>query len=107
VVFVLPLDFSLPIELGEEDFLDDDEGIVKVHEEISFDIENVVVFFQPNWEMKSHLNKLFIKAQVEGKVIRRVLVDGRAVINLIPEHMVRKLNKSFSVFLPHSMVITN
>jgi hypothetical protein len=49
---------------------------------------------------------LFIKARADEKVIRRVLVDGGPAINLIPEHLVKKLDKSFSDLLPHNMVIT-
>lgn len=68
---------------------------MKVHKEIPFDIENAIVFYQPNRVIKSYLKSLFIKVKVEGKVIRGVLVDGGPAINL-----------SFSDLLPHNMVIT-
>ena len=108
VVSILPLDFSIPVEMVEEEnFFDYDEGPMMVPDELKFDSANAAVFPKPTEEMKSHLKPLFIKARAEGKIVKRVLVDGGAAVNLIPEHVVKKLDKSCSDLMPHNMVITD
>ena len=57
--------------------------------------------------MKSHLKPLFIKAKAEGKIIKRVLADGGAAVNLILEYVVIKMDKTCSDLMPHNMVITD
>jgi hypothetical protein len=41
-----------------------------------------------------HLKALFLKGFVNGKPITRMVVDGGAVVNLMPYTMLRKIGKS-------------
>jgi hypothetical protein len=75
VVSILPSEFSLLAKSEENDILDDDEDIVRVHDELPFNIDNASVFFKPSYEIKSHFKPLFIKARAEDKVTRRFQVD--------------------------------
>jgi hypothetical protein len=42
------------------------------------------MFEIPNYHMKSHLKPLFIEAKVNKIGVNKVLVDGGAVVNLLP-----------------------
>ena len=44
--------------------------------------------------LKLNIRPLYIKAHVNGKPINRILIDGEAVLNIIPYSMVKKLGKS-------------
>jgi hypothetical protein len=37
--------FFLPTESKEEYFIDDDEGIVRVHDELPFNTDNTTIFY--------------------------------------------------------------
>jgi hypothetical protein len=53
VVSILPLDFSVPVEeVEEQEFFDEDEGLIIIHYSIPFDTKNVVVFPMPTEGMK-------------------------------------------------------
>jgi hypothetical protein len=45
-------------------------------------------------ENRQHLNTLFLKGFVNGKLVTRMLVNGRAAVNLMPYTMLRKIGKS-------------
>ena len=108
VVSILPANFATSADtVEEEEFLDEDEGPVVIHDVMPFDSKNAAVFPRPTESMKTHLKPLFIKAKAEGKIIKRVLIDGGAAINLISEHVVQKLNKTCSDVIPRNMVITD
>ena len=78
-----------------------------VHDYNPYDNTNAAAFCQPTADMKSHMKPLFIRAKANGKVVKRVLIDGGATINLILEHMIGKLQKTSSDILPYNMVVTD
>ena len=45
------------------------------------------------WTKAGHLRTLYIKAHINGKPISWVLIDGVAVLNVMPYSTVRKLGK--------------
>ena len=45
-------------------------------------------------DKRQHLKALFLKGFVDGKPITKMLVDGGAVVNIMPYVMLRKLGKS-------------
>ncbi|XP_057418402.1 uncharacterized protein LOC130712593 [Lotus japonicus] len=57
--------------------------------------------------MKSHLKPLFVWARVEDKGVNKVLVDGGAAINLMPQFMLKKLGKTEVDLIPHDMVLSD
>ena len=114
VVSILPAEFASETDMGEqfskEDF-DTTEGmkesILVTYTATMQPKVNSAVFDVPTDKMKSHLKPLFIKVEADGKVVHRVLVDGGAAINLMPESMMKKFNKVEADLLPHNMVITD
>jgi len=49
------------------------------------------MFEKPDDSMKSHLKPLFIQAKVDDIGVNKVLVDGGAAINLMPQSLLRRL----------------
>ena len=47
--------------------------------------------FQKPQESDNHLKALYIKGHVNGKPISRMLVDGGAIVNLMPYSLFKKL----------------
>ena len=50
-------------------------------------------FEKPADEKHKHLKDLFLKGFVDGKPVTKMLVDGRAAVNIMPYAMLRKLGK--------------
>lgn len=65
-------------------------------------IEKKNTFFETPYEgMKSHLKPLFIRAKVN-----KILVDGGAVVNLMPHFLLEKNGKFDTDLRPHNMVLS-
>jgi hypothetical protein len=48
------------------------------------------VFERPNVSMTQHVKPLFIQAKINGVGVNRVLVDGGATVNLLPQPFFRE-----------------
>lgn len=46
------------------------------------------------WTKVGHLRRLYIRADVNGKLISRVLINGEAMLNVVSYSTVKKLGKS-------------
>lgn len=57
--------------------------------------------------MKNHLNPFFIRSKVENTTVNTILVDGGAMVNLIPHFLLEKIGKYDSDLRPHNMVMSN
>ena len=65
-------------------------------------------FFEiPDQGMKGHLKPLYIRAKVEQVGINKVLVDGGAAVNLMPQFMLKKIGMFDTDVKPHNMVLSN
>ncbi|RYR67085.1 hypothetical protein Ahy_A03g013340 [Arachis hypogaea] len=53
----------------------------------------------------SHLHPLHIVAVVNGFKINKVLIDGGAVISLLPERMLGKVGKHFEELVPTNIAV--
>jgi hypothetical protein len=51
-------------------------------------------FEKPEDDKRQHLKELFMKGFVDGKPVTKMLVDGGAAVNIMPDVMLRKLGKS-------------
>lgn len=63
------------------------------------------VFDRPNEGMKQHLKSLFIWAKVDGVGVNKVLVDGGAVINVMPNSLLRRTGKKGTDLRLHNMIL--
>lgn len=59
-----------------------------------------LTFDKPSRNMIQHLKPLYIKVQIEGRPINRVLIDKGAAVNILPLSIMRKLLKVESDLMP-------
>ncbi|GAB2284148.1 hypothetical protein Dimus_039652 [Dionaea muscipula] len=74
--------------------------------EIGVNAMKQVVFHRPSETMKKHLRPLYVKAEIEGVPVNRVLIDNGAAINTIPYRMLKKFGKKEDDLMPSSVVLT-
>jgi len=65
------------------------------------------MFEKPNGPMKIHLKPLFTQANVDYIRVTKVLVDGGAAVNLMPQSLLKKIGKCGTDLKPHNIVISN
>ena len=53
----------------------------------------MAVFEKPTDHERQHIKALFIKGRVDGRPVSKILIDGGAVINIMPYVMYQKLGK--------------
>ena len=88
MAFLLPLEFRAPAD--QEVYSDFDES---KYEEI---VAKLMVIQQAIFDKPvkhRHLNALYVKGFVDGKLMSKMLVDGGASVNLMPYTTFRKLGK--------------
>ncbi|XP_045822090.1 uncharacterized protein LOC123914975 [Trifolium pratense] len=83
--------------MEDEDLLDSDP---------EFDVLTAN-FERPTEGMKNHLKPLFIQAKVNNVGVNKVLIDGGAAVNLMPEFMITKIGKFSTDLHPHNIVLSN
>jgi hypothetical protein len=58
-------------------------------------------------EKSQHLKALFLKGFVNGRPVTRILVDGRAAVNLMSYTMLRKIGKSDQDLIQTDMMLVD
>jgi hypothetical protein len=113
VVSVLPLEYDVPTEVtkAEEEFealeLADHRPVCYyVMENGCVEAQNAV-FEKPDVGMKNHLKALFIRAKVNNVGVNKILVDGGAVVNIMPHFMLKKLGLFDTDLHSHNVVLAN
>ena len=64
-------------------------------------------FSKPTKEMANHLRPLFITANFGGIPIPKVMVDGGAAINLLPQRLLSKMGRIEKDLIPTCLTVTN
>lgn len=67
----------------------------------------MTVFDKPSKNMTKHLKLLYIGAHINSKAISRVIVDGGAMLNVMPVATMKKLGKKKDELDPTNMKMTN
>lgn len=57
--------------------------------------------------MKNHLKPLLIRGKVENVGVNKILVDGRATVNLMSHCMLKTIWKDDTDTKPHNVVLSN
>jgi hypothetical protein len=86
MVFMLPMEFLAPSDDEEEVVLSDQVA------QLALD-PMMAVFEKPTDDERQHLKALFVKGRVDGQPVSKILIDGGAVINIMPYIMYWKLGK--------------
>ena len=83
---MLPMEFLAPFSNDEEINLPDQIA------QLALD-PLTAIFEKPSDDERQHLKALFVKGQVDGQPISKILIDGGAAINIMPYVMYWKLGK--------------
>jgi hypothetical protein len=62
--------------------------------------------FQKPKATENHLNALYMKGHINGKPISRMLVDGGAIVNLMPYSLFKKLGGSDEELIKTNMIVS-
>nr|KYP35446.1 hypothetical protein KK1_043514 [Cajanus cajan] len=65
------------------------------------------MFDSPTPEMKDHLKPLLLTLMIEGVEVNKVLVDGGAAINILPQTMLKCFGKTLEDLKPHNILISD
>jgi len=112
VVSVLPIEYDVPSEINEveSDFTKE----IPIHRPLCYYVMNNgcvedqhPVFERPDVSIRLHLKPLFIRAKINGVVVNKVLVDGDATVNLLPQLFLKKIGLFDSDLKPHNVILTN
>lgn len=57
--------------------------------------------------MTKHLKPLYVKAQINGKTLARIFVDGGVILNIMPLTTLKKLGKRQGDLIPTNMKMAN
>jgi hypothetical protein len=112
VVSMLPAEYDVLSEVNEieSDFTEE----MANHKPICYYVINNgcvenqhAVFEKPDFPMNHHLKPLFIQAKINGVGVNKVLLDGGAAVNLLPQTFLSKIGIMDSDLKPHNVVLTN
>jgi hypothetical protein len=111
VVSVLPVEYDVPSEVNEVEIDFTEE--MAIHKPLCYYVMNNgciedqhAVFEKPDISMND-LKPLFIQAKINGVGVNKVLIDGGATVNLIPQSLLGKIGLVDSDLKPHNIVLTN
>ena len=107
MVTIFPAGFR---DAKETETQDDDYFNVLPRQECLFlneDSNDNVLFEKPNEFMTAHLRPLYIKGNISGRMVNRVLVDGGATINVLSESMLVKFGKTVDQLIKANIVVAD
>jgi len=98
MVFMLPMEFLAPSNDEEETVLSNQIALLALD-------PMMAIFEKPSNNKRQHLKALFVKGIVDGQPLSKILIDGGAVINIIPYVMYQKLGKGDQDFTKTDMML--
>ncbi|CAJ2671752.1 unnamed protein product [Trifolium pratense] len=113
VISVLPADYDVQTEVNEGEEEQNSIEMANNKPVCYYIIGNGCVedqngmFERPDPGMKNHLKALFVRAKVNGVGVNRILVDGGAVVNILPQHMLKRLGVYETDLHTHNVVLAN
>ena len=112
IVSVLPYGYNQETEVEDNEEADAVE--MAKHQPVCYYVlnsgdveEQNAIFERPHQGMHSHLKPLYIRAKVGQVGVNKVLVDGGAAVNLMPQFMLKKIGMFDTDVKPHNMVLSN
>jgi len=112
VVPVLPVEYDVLSEVNEVEIDFTDE--MAIHKPLCYYVMNNgcvedqhAVFERPDSSMRLHLKPLFIQAKINDVGVNKVLVDGGATVNFLPQSFLGKIGLSDFDLKPHNVILTN
>jgi hypothetical protein len=82
------------------------DGSVPTEEDLAhLDFGPKDAIFQKPKDTDNHLKALYMKGHINGKPISRMLVDGGAIVNLMPYSLFKKLGGSYEELIKTNMTV--
>ncbi|XP_045807593.1 uncharacterized protein LOC123901479 [Trifolium pratense] len=113
VISILPVEYNVQTEVNE---VEEEQNTIEMasNKPVCYYImgngcveDQNAVFEKPHLGMKNHLKALFIRAKVHGVGVNKILVDGGAVVNILPHFMLKKLGLYETDLHTHNVVLAN
>jgi len=96
VMSILPVEYDVISEVNDVE-IDFTEEMAN-HKPLCYYVMNDgcvenqhAIFEKPDYTMNHHLKPLFIQAKINGVSVNKVLVDGGATVNLLPQSLLGKI----------------
>ncbi|KEH41296.1 hypothetical protein MTR_1g048120 [Medicago truncatula] len=110
LVSILPAEFDMISEVddSEEEF---DPKDMEEYKAMCYFVNNgsednrKAIFEQLDDSMKNHLKTLFIQAKVDEIGVNKVLVDGGTAVNLMPQSLLKRIDKTDKDLKPHNVIM--
>ncbi|XP_020106673.1 uncharacterized protein LOC109722906 [Ananas comosus] len=108
MVYALPQSFKAEL-IEYEEFKEKEEDGLKVAQLQLEDVQpaDAVVFEKPSAMQTRFIRPLFIKALIECRPVGRVMVDGGAMVNVMPTVFFKKLGKDEDELKPMDTIMTD
>nr|CAD1829195.1 unnamed protein product [Ananas comosus var. bracteatus] len=93
MVYTLPQSFKAEYVEYNEEMIDEEIGLTVAQLQLE-DVKpaDAVVFEKPSVIQTRFVRPLFIRALIEGRPVGRVMIDGGAMVNVMPTSFFRNLN---------------
>jgi hypothetical protein len=85
---------------SDGEMLDTEGGMAQLASDLM-----LATFEKPEEKKRRHLKALFLKGQVDGRPVTKLLVDGGAAVNVAPYAMFRKLEKGEEDLIKTDMML--
>ncbi|KAM2427437.1 hypothetical protein ACFXTH_001528 [Malus domestica] len=66
-----------------------------------------MVFSRPNISLANHLKPIYVTAHLEGVPFKRILIDGRAAVNVLPTKQMKKLGRGTDDLIPTDLIVSS
>nr|CAD1830252.1 unnamed protein product [Ananas comosus var. bracteatus] len=107
MVYALPQSFKVESVEYEETIYDGEELTVAQLQLKDAKPVDAVVFEKPSIMQTRFVRPLFIRALIEGRPVGRVMVDGGAMVNVMPTSFFKKLGKSEDELKPTDTIMND
>lgn len=57
--------------------------------------------------MAQHIKPFYINAHFYGKLVSRMMIDNRTMVNILPTSMLSKLKKDYQNLIPTKVTMSN
>ncbi|KAM1344100.1 hypothetical protein ACFX2F_008223 [Malus domestica] len=68
---------------------------------------NEMVFSRPNISLANHLKPIYITAHLEMVPFKRILIDRRAAVNVLPAKQMRKMGRGTEDLIPTDLTVSS
>ena len=65
-----------------------------------------VILEKPSMEMMKHIKTLYVRAYLNGRLVSKVLIDNRSMVNVMLLRMLRALGRSISDMIETKVAVS-